>query len=111
MMLRSVCRVQNLVRGNLQLVNDKFRRNREVNQSFFSILRSHKNVRSILKNELPGIPHPLHPGIQAYLLQSPARSYHIYTVDVSLLPWKKLSDLQTVSIVENFPFSPGLPGK
>ncbi|MHB8059036.1 MAG: [protein-PII] uridylyltransferase, partial [Desulfuromonadaceae bacterium] len=37
-------RVKGVIRKNLALINDKFRRSREVNQSFLNILRSPKRV-------------------------------------------------------------------
>jgi [protein-PII] uridylyltransferase len=79
-------RVQNLVRGNLQLVNDKFRRNREVNQSFFSILRSHKNVGSILKKmNYLGLLIRFIPEFERIYCKAQHDLYHIYTVDVHSL--------------------------
>ena len=41
-------KVKSLIRRNLDLVNDKFRRNKEVNASFFNILRSDKGVAETL---------------------------------------------------------------
>ncbi|MRR57808.1 MAG: HD domain-containing protein, partial [Deltaproteobacteria bacterium] len=79
-------RLQNLVRSNLQLVNDKFRRNREVNQSFFSILRSHKNVGSMLKKmNYLGFLIRFIPEFERIYCKAQHDLYHIYTVDVHSL--------------------------
>ncbi len=42
-------RVKWLIRRSLHLINDKFRRNREVNQSFLNILRSEKGMADTLR--------------------------------------------------------------
>ena len=79
-------RLQNLVRGNLQLVNDKFRRNREVNQSFFSLLRSRKNVGSTLKKmNYLGFLIRFIPEFERIYCKAQHDLYHIYTVDVHSL--------------------------
>jgi len=79
-------RVKWLIRRSLYLVNDKFRRNREVNQSFLNILRSEKGVTATLRlmhhleflNEyIPEFEH-IYCKVQHDL-------YHIYTVDIHTL--------------------------
>lgn len=79
-------RVKWLIRSSLHLVNDKFRRNREVNQSFMAILRSEKGMADTLRlmhhleflNEyLPEFEH-IYCKVQHDL-------YHIYTVDIHTL--------------------------
>ena len=79
-------RVKWLIRRSLYLVNDKFRRNREVNQSFMNILRSEKGLADTLRlmhhleflNEfIPEFEH-IYCKVQHDL-------YHIYTVDIHTL--------------------------
>jgi [protein-PII] uridylyltransferase len=79
-------RVKWLIRRSLHLVNDKFRRNREVNQAFMNILRSEKGLADTLRqmhhleflNEyLPEFEH-IYCKVQHDL-------YHIYTVDIHTL--------------------------
>lgn len=79
-------RVKWLIRRSLHLVNDKFRRHREVNQSFLNILRSEKGVTATLRlmhhleflNEyIPEFEH-IYCKVQHDL-------YHIYTVDIHTL--------------------------
>jgi [protein-PII] uridylyltransferase len=77
---------QNLVRRNLHLVNDKFRRNREVNQSFFAILRSHKKVGSTLKKmHYLGFLIRFIPEFERVYCKAQHDLYHMYTVDVHSL--------------------------
>ena len=77
---------QNLVRRNLHLVNDKFRRNREVNQSFFTILRSHKKVGSTLKKmHYLGFLIRFIPEFERVYCKAQHDLYHMYTVDVHSL--------------------------
>jgi len=79
-------RVKWLIRRSLHLVNDKFRRNRTVNQAFLNILRSDKEVAETLRlmhhleflNEyIPEFEH-IYCKVQHDL-------YHIYTVDIHTL--------------------------
>lgn len=79
-------RVKWLIRRSLHLINDKFRRNRQVNQSFLNILRSEKRVADTLRlmhhleflNEfIPEFEH-IYCKVQHDL-------YHIYTVDIHTL--------------------------
>lgn len=79
-------RVKWLIRRSLHLVNDKFRRSREVNQSFMNILRSEKGLAETLRlmhhleflNEyIPEFEH-IYCKVQHDL-------YHIYTVDIHTL--------------------------
>jgi [protein-PII] uridylyltransferase len=75
-----------LVRKNLHLVNDKFRRSREVNQSFFAILRSRKGVAETLR-----MMHYLQflnrfiPEFERVYCKVQHDLYHIYTVDIHLI--------------------------
>ncbi len=77
---------RDLVRKNLHLVNDKFRRNRKVNQSFFAILRSRKGVAETLR-----MMHYLQflirfiPEFERVYCKVQHDLYHIYTVDTHLL--------------------------
>jgi len=79
-------RVKGLIRNNLHLVNDKFRRNKEVNQSFLNILRSPKNVAETLR-----LMHHLEflnfyiPELERIYCKVQHDIYHIYTVDVHTL--------------------------
>jgi [protein-PII] uridylyltransferase len=79
-------RVKGLIRKNLHLVNDKFRRNREVNQSFLNILRAQKDVTETLR-----LMHQLEflncfiPEIEHIYCKVQHDIYHIYTVDIHTL--------------------------
>src|SRR6185369_8484498 len=77
---------KSLVRSKIDLVNDKFRRNREVNSSFFNILRSDKGTVETLK-----LMH--HIGFLNHFIQEFERIhckvqhdlYHVFTVDIHSL--------------------------
>ncbi len=79
-------RVKGLVRKNLHLVNDKFRRSREVNQSFLNILRAPKDVTETLR-----LMHHLEflncfiPELEHIYCKVQHDIYHIYTVDIHTL--------------------------
>ncbi len=79
-------RVKGIVRKNLALINDKFRRNREVNQSFLNILRSTKGVADTLR-----LMHHLEflnryiPELEHIYCKVQHDMYHIYTVDIHTL--------------------------
>ncbi len=79
-------RVKTLIRNSLQLVNDKFRRNKEVNASFFAILRSEKGVVETLR-----LMHHLEflnrfiPEFERIFCRVQHDLYHIYTVDIHSL--------------------------
>jgi [protein-PII] uridylyltransferase len=79
-------RVKGLIRKNLHLVNDKFRRNREVNQSFMNILRAPKDVTETLR-----LMHHLEflncfiPEMEHIYCKVQHDIYHIYTVDIHTL--------------------------
>ena len=79
-------RVKALVRKSLHLVNDKFRRNRDVNQSFLAILRSPKGVAETLRSM-----HHLEflnryiPELEHIYCKVQHDVYHIYTVDIHTL--------------------------
>lgn len=78
--------VKSLIRNNLHLVNDKFRRNREVTRSFLNILRSEKGVVETLR-----LMHHLQflnryiPEFERIFCKVQHDLYHIYTVDTHTL--------------------------
>lgn len=78
--------VKSLIRQNLHLVNDKFRRNKDVNQSFFTILRADRGVPETLK-----LMHHLQflnrfiPEFEHLYCKVQHDLYHIYTVDIHSL--------------------------
>jgi [protein-PII] uridylyltransferase len=78
--------VKGLIRKNLALINDKFRRNREVNQSFLNILRSTKGVTETLR-----LMHHLEflnryiPELEHIYCKVQHDLYHLYTVDIHTL--------------------------
>jgi len=76
-------RVINTIRDNLDLVNDKFRRNREVNTSFLKILRSEKGLGRILQlmHDL-GFLNRFIPEFENTYCKVQHDLYHIYTVDI-----------------------------
>jgi len=75
-----------LIRKNLHLVNDKFRRDREVNHSFMNILRAPRNVTETLR-----MMHHLEflncfiPEMEHIYCKVQHDIYHIYTVDIHTL--------------------------
>jgi len=79
-------RVKGVIRKNLALINDKFRRSREVNQSFLNILRSPKRVADTLR-----LMHHLEflnryiPELEHIYCKVQHDMYHIYTVDIHTL--------------------------
>jgi [protein-PII] uridylyltransferase len=79
-------RAKSLIRENLDLVNDKFRRSKEVNSSFFNILRSDKGVMETLR-----LMHHLRflirfiPEFERIYCKVQHDLYHIYTVDIHSL--------------------------
>ncbi|MDO9307530.1 MAG: [protein-PII] uridylyltransferase [Deltaproteobacteria bacterium] len=76
-------RVKGIIRKNLHLINDKFRRSREVNQSFMNILRAAKDVTGTLR-----LMHHLEflnrfiPELEHIYCKVQHDMYHIYTVDI-----------------------------
>lgn len=78
--------VKSLIRKNLHLINDKFRRSKDVNQSFFAILRSDKGACETLKSM-----HHLEflnrfiPEFGNIYCKVQHDLYHIYTVDTHSL--------------------------
>ncbi|MGB4599302.1 MAG: [protein-PII] uridylyltransferase [Trichlorobacter sp.] len=98
-------RVKWLIRRSLHLVNDKFRRNREVNQSFLAILRSEKGVTATLRlmhhleflNEyIPEFEH-IYCKVQHDL-------YHIYTVDIhTLFAVEQAEQILTGELADSLP--------
>ncbi len=79
-------KVKGLIRQNLQLVNDRFRRSKEVNQSFFNILRSEKGAVEtlILMHHLQFLNHFI-PEFERIYCKVQHDLYHIYTVDTHSL--------------------------
>jgi [protein-PII] uridylyltransferase len=75
-----------LVRNNLDQINDKFRRNREVNASFFNILRSEKGLGETLQlmHELEFLNRFI-PEFEKLYCKVQHDIYHIYTVDIHSL--------------------------
>lgn len=79
-------KVKSLIRRSLDLVNDKFRRSKEVNASFFTILRSDKGIAETLQ-----LMHHLEflnrfiPEFERIYCKVQHDLYHIYTVDVHSL--------------------------
>ncbi len=77
---------KSLVRGKIDLVNDKFRRNREVNSSFFNILRSDKGTVETLKlmHHIGFLNHFI-PEFERIHCKVQHDLYHVFTVDVHSL--------------------------
>lgn len=79
-------RVKGLIRKNIALINDKFRRSKEVNHSFLNILRSPKGVADTLR-----LMHHLEflnryiPELEHIYCKVQHDLYHIYTVDIHTL--------------------------
>ncbi|HEX9078440.1 MAG TPA: [protein-PII] uridylyltransferase [Desulfuromonadaceae bacterium] len=79
-------RIKELIRRNLHKVNDRFRRNRGVNASFFNILRSEKRLGETLQ-----LMHHLEflnrfiPEFEHIFCKVQHDIYHIYTVDIHSL--------------------------
>jgi [protein-PII] uridylyltransferase len=78
--------VKALIRNNLELINDKFRRSREVNNSFFTILRADKGVAETLQlmHHL-GFLNRFIPEFEKIFCKVQHDIYHIYTVDAHSL--------------------------
>ena len=79
-------RVKELIRKSLHLVNDRFRRNREVNQSFINILNSKKGVPETLRlmHHLEFLNHYI-PEFERTYCKVQHDLYHIYTIDIHSL--------------------------
>jgi [protein-PII] uridylyltransferase len=78
--------VKELVRKNLHLIHDKFRRSREVNASFFAILRSYKRVGETLRlMHYLGFLIRFIPEFERVHCKAQHDLYHIYTVDTHSL--------------------------
>ena len=75
-----------LIRDNLGLVNDKFRRSKEANASFFAILQSEKGVGQTLQmmHHL-GFLNRFLPEFERIYCKVQHDVYHIYTVDTHTL--------------------------
>ncbi len=79
-------KVKELIRKNLPLVNDRFRRNREVNHSFINILNSKKGVPETLRvmHHLEFLNHYM-PEFERTFCKVQHDLYHIYTIDIHSL--------------------------
>jgi [protein-PII] uridylyltransferase len=79
-------RVKGVIRKNLALINDKFRRSREVNNSFLNILRSTKGVVGTLRqmHHLEFLNRYI-PELEHIYCKVQHDMYHIYTVDIHTL--------------------------
>jgi [protein-PII] uridylyltransferase len=77
---------KSLVRRKLDLVNDRFRRNKEVNSSFFSILRADKGVVETLNlmHHLEFLNHFI-PEFERIHCKVQHDLYHVFTVDIHSL--------------------------
>ncbi|MDD2851961.1 MAG: [protein-PII] uridylyltransferase [Desulfuromonadaceae bacterium] len=79
-------RAKGAIRKNLAMINDKFRRNRDINHAFLSILRSTKGVTETLR-----LMHHLEflnryiPELENIYCKVQHDLYHIYTVDIHTL--------------------------
>lgn len=77
---------KDLVRKNLHLIHDKFRRNREVNASFFAILRGSRGVGETLRlMHYLGFLIRFIPEFERVYCKAQHDLYHIYTVDIHSL--------------------------
>ncbi|MBJ6723807.1 [protein-PII] uridylyltransferase [Geomesophilobacter sediminis] len=75
-----------LIRQNLDLVNDKFRRSKEANTSFFNILNSMKGVPETLQQmHHLGFLNKYIPEFERIYCKVQHDVYHIYTVDTHTL--------------------------
>jgi [protein-PII] uridylyltransferase len=76
-------RVITMITGNLELVNDKFRRNKEVNASFLKILSTEKRLGETLQlmHDL-GFLNRFIPEFENTYCKVQHDLYHIYTVDI-----------------------------
>lgn len=77
---------KSLVREKLELINDKFRRSKEVNSSFFRILRADKGVVETLKlmHHLKFLNHFI-PEFERIHCKVQHDLYHVFTVDIHSL--------------------------
>ena len=103
-------KVKSLIRRSLDHVNDKFRRNKEVNASFFNILRSDKGVAETLR-----LMHHLEflirfiPEFERIYCKVQHDLYHIYTVDIhSLFAVEEIVKLQHGEHRKDLPLLTGL---
>jgi [protein-PII] uridylyltransferase len=84
--VRLAVETKSLIRNSLCLVNDKLRRNREANESFFNILRSDKGVVETLKlmHHLEFLNHFI-PEFERIYCKVQHDLYHVFTVDIHTL--------------------------
>ena len=77
---------KSLVRRKLDLINDKFRRSKEVNSSFFNILRADKGVVETLRlmHHLEFLNHFI-PEFERIHCKVQHDLYHVFTVDIHSL--------------------------
>lgn len=77
---------KSLIRDNLDLVNDKFRRSKEANASFIAILQSEKGVVEALQQmHHLGFLNRFIPEFERIYCKVQHDAYHIYTVDTHTL--------------------------
>ena len=106
-------RVKGLIRKNLHLVNDDFRRNPEVNNSFRNILRAPKDVAETLR-----VMHHLEflncfiPEMDHIYCKVQHDAYHIYTVDIhTLFAVEQAEKMLNGELKEELPFPCRIAGQ
>lgn len=104
---------KNFIRNNLHLINDKFRRSREVNQSFFSILRADKGVVKTLRTmHYLRVLNRFIPEFERIYCKAQHDVYHIYTVDIhSLFAVEEFERLSNGEHREQLPLLSRLAGE
>jgi [protein-PII] uridylyltransferase len=105
--------VKELVRRNLHLIHDKFRRSREVNASFFTILRSYKGVGETLRlMHYLGFLIRFIPEFERVYCKAQHDLYHIYTVDThSLFALEEIVRLRSGAHLESLPLLTRIAGE
>lgn len=97
---------EELIRRNLRVVDDSFRRNREVNESFLTILKAKKNVYKTLQtmHELRFLGKYM-PEFGKTFCRVQNDIYHVYTLDThSLFTVMEMRRLIEGDYVKDFPF-------
>lgn len=102
-----------LVRKNLHLINDRFRRSREVNASFIAILRGFKGVAETLRlMHYLGFLIRFIPEFERVYCKAQHDLYHIYTVDThSLFALEEIVRLRNGTHREALPLLSRLAGE
>jgi [protein-PII] uridylyltransferase len=105
--------VKELVRSNLHLIHDKFRRSREVNASFLAILRGSKGVGETLRlMHYLGVLIRFIPEFERVYCKAQHDLYHIYTVDThSLFAVEEIVRLRSGTHREALPLLSRLAGE